>query len=116
MEHNETERATVIARGVIHGHEAGGEVVLERTPQGDVLRLKDYWIAPGAPDVRVYLSPDVAGDPEVEGAVDFGKITTFSGDASYPIPGEVSIEDMRSLVVYCKVYSVSFGVAVLERA
>jgi hypothetical protein len=42
MEHNEAERATVIARGVIHGHEAGGEVVLERTLQGDVLRLKDY--------------------------------------------------------------------------
>lgn len=114
MEHGHAEPTAVIARGVIRGHEAGGEVVLENTSQGGVLHLKNYWIAPGAPDVRVYLSPDASGEVEVEGAVDFGRVQAFSGEVSYPIPEGVAAAQMRAVVVYCKVYSVTFGVAILE--
>ena len=109
------DHATIIARGVLHGHEAGGEVFLETTPQGDVLRLKAFWIAPGAPDVRMYLTPDKAGAVAVDGVVDLGKVTTFSGrSAVYPIPEGVPLRQMGAVVVYCTVFSVTFGVAALD--
>ena len=114
MEPNTGQQSGIIARGVIRGHEAGGEVVIEALPEGDVLHLRDYWIAEGAPDVRIYLSPDESGEVETEGAIDFGQIKVFSGDVSYLIPREAAVRDMRTVVVYCKVYSVTFGVAVLE--
>ena len=62
--------AVIVARGVLRGHEAGGEVVLETTAQGDVLHLKNHWIAPGAPDVRIYLTPDKAGNVTIDGVIE----------------------------------------------
>ena len=114
MEQNEISQPTVIARGIIRGHEASGEVVLENSSEGEVLHLKNYWIAGGAPDVRIYLSPDERGKVKVEGAIDFGRVSAFSGDVSYAIPKDRPARQMRTVVVYCKVYSVTFGVAVLE--
>ena len=107
--------AEIIARGTLQGPEAGGEVVMERSPEGHMLHLKDYWIAQGAPDVHIYLSPDKGGAAEIEGVHDFGKTTQFSGELSYPIPDGYEVSEIRSVVVYCKVYSVTFGVARLER-
>ncbi len=107
--------AKIVARGVLRGHEAGGEVVLETTALGSVLRLKEYWIAQGAPDVRIYLTPDKAGNVEIDGAIDLGKVTTFSGRVSaYAIPEGISLRQMGAVVVYCTVYSVTFGVAALD--
>ncbi len=114
MGQNESDGRKIIARGIIRGHEAGGKVVLESGPEGTVVRLEDYWIAAGAPDVRVYLSPDKAGNVEIEGVVDFGRVNSFSGQLSYNIPEAIPVQEIGSLVVYCKVYSVTFGVAVLE--
>ena len=109
------EDATIIARGVLRGHEASGEVVLETTAQGDVLRLKAFWIAPGAPDVRIYLTPDRAGNVEIDGAIDLGNVTTFSGHAAtYAIPEGAPLRQMGAVVVYCTVFSVTFGVAALD--
>lgn len=114
MEPNRNQQPAVIARGVIQGPEAKGEVVLEATPEGYILHLSNYWIAEGAPDVHIYLSPDEAGNVEMEGVIDFGRIESFSGDITYPIPTGAVARSMRSVVVYCKVYSVMFGVAALE--
>ena len=113
LEHNQTDREKTIANGVIHGHEAGGEMELVTSSHGQFVRLKDYWIAEGAPDVRIYLSPDETGDVNVDGVIDLGKVVSFSGNASYEIPKDSLTRHFRSLVVYCKVYSVTFGVAVL---
>lgn len=115
MSNRETEPRQVIARGVIRGPEAGGSVTLETSDQGAVLRLEDYWIAQGAPDVRVYLTPDRDGRVEVEGSLDFGKVTSFSGSLSYAVPAGARTRKMSAVVVYCKVFSVTFGVAPLER-
>lgn len=115
MEQHRVGQTKVIARGVIRGPEAGGEVVLESSSQGEVLRLEDYWIAQGAPDVRIYLTPDNTGNVEVDEAVDFGRVSAFSGlRLSYPIPKDRCARQMHAVVVCCKVYSVTFGVAVLD--
>ena len=104
----------IIASGDFDGHEARGNATITQSEEGYTLHLKDYWIAPGAPDVRVYLSPDDNGAVEVEGVVDFGQIQQLTGQISYPIPATVSIQTMKSVVIYCKVYSVLFGYGKLE--
>lgn len=104
----------VIATGTIRGPEAGGEAALIRTVDGDLLQLSDYWIAEGAPDVRVYLSPDKAGSVIIEGALDFGRITCLSGQVSYAIPQNYPTMDVKTVVVHCTRFHVTFGVAVLE--
>lgn len=106
----------ILASGTIRGPEAGGKAQLVRTANGDSLTLKDYWIAPGAPDVHVYLSPDKAGSVTVEGIVDFGRITQLGGEISYEIPEDYPTETVQSVIVHCTQFSVTFGVAELEHA
>lgn len=106
----------VVARGSIHGHEAGGTVVLETSDGGSRLRLEDYWIAQGAPDVRIYLTPSMTGDVGVEGTLELARVTSFSGSKlEYAIPARTSLEHVAAVVIYCKAFSVTFGVAALER-
>jgi hypothetical protein len=45
---------------------------------------------------------------------ELGKVTELTGELSYVVPAVLEPPDMRSLVVYCSVYSVIFGVAALE--
>ena len=113
MQQNQADRAKIIASGVIHGHEAGGEVDLKTSSQGQFVKLKDYWISEGASDVRIYLSLDETGDVNVDGVIELGKGVSFSGNASYEIPKDTPAGQLRTLIVYCKIYSVTFGVAVL---
>lgn len=114
MQNKSTERGKIIAKGVIQGHEAGGEVELEDSSQGQFVNLINYWVAEGAPDVWIYLSPDEAGDVTVDGVINLGELAEFSGNTRLEIPKGSSTQDLRSLVVYCKAYTVTFGVAVLE--
>ena len=106
---------SLVAKGSIHGPEAGGTVVLETSKRGSALRLEDYWVAQGAPDVRVYLTPSETGDVRTDGTIELGRLTSFSGRRLvYTVPAEAPLARMAAVVVYCKVYSVTFGVAVLE--
>ena len=76
--------------------------------------ISNVWIAPGAPDVRIYLSSDPKGDLRSGTMTELGKVTELTGELSYDVPAVLEDPDMRSLVVYCSVYSVIFGVAALE--
>jgi len=105
----------VIATGVITGPEARGTVtIMRRREDGVTAYIADVWIAPGAPDVRIFLSTDPGGDVTGAAAVDLGKTTALSGDLEFVVPPRVDVAAMGSLVVHCKVYSVTFGVAPLE--
>ena len=105
----------IVARGSIHGHEAGGTVVLETSDGGSRLRLEDYWIAQGAPDVRIYLTPSATGDVGAEGTLELGRVSAFSGSKlAYAIPAQTFLEHAAAVVIYCKAFSVTFGVALLE--
>lgn len=108
-------RIDVIATGIITGPEARGDVTVTRDGDGGVtVRISNVWIAPGAPDVRIYLSSDPEGDLRSGTMTELGKVTELTGELSYDVPAGLEAPDMRSLVVYCSVYSVTFGVAVLE--
>lgn len=106
---------TVIATGVITGPEARGAVtIMSRHEDGVAAHIADVWIASGAPDVRIYLSPDRGGDVTAAATVELGKTSALSGDLEFAVPSAVDVASMGSLVVHCKVYSVTFGVAPLE--
>ncbi len=81
---------------------------------GVTVRISNVWIAPGAPDVRIYLSSDPEGDFRAGRMTELGKVTELTVELSYVVPSVLEPPDMRSLVVYCSVYSVTFGVAALE--
>ena len=107
---------TVVAFGTIAGPEASGRVAITSDDRGSItVRITDTWIAPGAPDVRVYLTPDPGGDVTVDGTIELGKVTALSGELVFGVPPDVDLADLHALVVYCSVYSVTFGVAPLER-
>ena len=101
---------TILATAEISGHEATGSARISRAGNGDlVLKLIDYHIAPGAPDVRVYLSPSEDANVRADGVVDLGRVTQFDGHIDIAIPAGVDVAAFRTVVVYCKVYSVEFG-------
>ena len=101
-----------LAQGTIEGPEANGAASLVHMGDEIKLVLKDYWIAPGAPDVRVYLSPHTSGS--VESAVDLGPIHQHEGSIEFLVSQDTFLESIKSVVIFCKVYSVTFGIGLLH--
>lgn len=103
------EGETVIATTIVSGHEAQGPAALIRLKDGQVvLRLTDFHIAPGAPDVHVFLTGK-DGDVHADGVFDFGEVDKFDGDFEYSLPADVDLASHNLVVVYCFQYSVEFG-------
>ncbi|MEO0606516.1 MAG: DM13 domain-containing protein [Myxococcota bacterium] len=93
------------------GHEARGTVDIATAADGSpVLRISDFWVAPGAPDVRLYVTPD--GDVDGPAAVDLGPIASIDGSKDFPLPDGIAVRGLH-VVVHCKVFSVEFGRAQL---
>ena len=107
----------MVAAGSITGLEAGGKATLLIDESGaKSLNLEGYWIADGAPDVHVYLTPDATGNVQVDGAVDFGRVNAISGNIVFDIPSETEVEEMRAVVIYSRAFSTTFGTAPLDAA
>lgn len=69
----------------------------------------------GGPDVLVLLHR--ASPPQNYQQQDFvslGRIQKFSGTQRYLIPDNVNLADFRSVVVRCRLFSVTFGYAPLD--
>lgn len=66
------------------------------------------------PDLRVYLSQAPAdGDASAldDAFVDLGALKGNQGNQNYAIPDGVELDDIRSVSVWCRRFSVGFGVA-----
>ena len=108
----------LIARGDLVGsdsfHTASGEVLLVRSPEGDViLRFADFEVRNG-PDLFIYLTPDADGDVHADGAVNLSPIKATSGSVNYDVPADADASTFRAAVVYCRAFSVTFATARLE--
>ena len=75
------------------------------------LRFEGVDIA-GAPDMYVYLSDRADGQPGT--FVDLGKLKATNGSFNYAIPTNVDITIVRSVVVWCRQFSVAVTFAVVE--
>lgn len=100
---------TVLATAAIAGPEARGHAELVKAADGTVtLEIADFWVAPGAPDVRLFVSPNPNGTVE-ETAIDLGPVPEHQTNLSYEFPTNANLNELASIIVYCKVYSVLFG-------
>lgn len=89
-------------------HETEGTASLVRTAGGRrLLTLTGFSTAPG-PDLRVYAVPRRSG---IDGAVDLGRLKGNKGDQQYVVPRTTRV---RSVVIWCRAFSVRFGSAVLS--
>jgi hypothetical protein len=103
----------VLATATIKGQEARGQAQLVQAPGGTVsLEVDEFWVAPGAPDVRLYISSSADGEVD-ESTEDLGPVPDNTAVLSRQIPTDFDLADARSIVVYCRVYSVLFGYGTL---
>ena len=98
-------------------HTTSGTAEVIALPDGRrFLRFEGLETSNG-PDLRVYLSEVPASDDWYaygEDYVDLGGLKANLGDQNYEIPEEVDLDKYRSAVIWCRRFSVGFGVAPLE--
>jgi hypothetical protein len=93
-----------------------GNATLGHTSDGKVvLRLTDLNSTPG-PDLYIYLSrvDSPSTDAQVKNGLEVGRLRATRGDLNYELDGAVDPTQFRSVVVYCKSFSVVFGFANLK--
>lgn len=94
----------------------GSAAVIELPDGTTVLRFEDLDTQNG-PDLKVYLSEAPAdADPSThdDNFVDLGALKGNKGDQNYDVPANVNLSKIQSVVVWCKRFSVGFGVAPLD--
>jgi Electron transfer DM13 len=110
-EQAEAPRNVALGRGGFESaaHETRGRATLIRLAEGGrVLTLTDFETDPG-PDLRVYL---VTGDADDLGdVVDLGALKGNRGDQQYEVKRSVDAERYRTVVIWCRAFSVAFGSA-----
>jgi len=108
----------VLAQGSFEGiaHETTGAAQVIGLADGSrVLRFQDLNTSNG-PDLHVYLSTAPVGSEEETYAEDFatlGKLKGNVGSQNYELPGDLDLSRFQSVVIWCKRFSVAFGVAPL---
>lgn len=98
-------------------HRGSGQALIFSAPGGGhLLRLENLDVTNG-PALHVILSPhaDPTRGDEVKlpGYADLGPLKGNRGNQNYVIPDGVDVSAIRSVVIYCKPFSVVFSVATL---
>lgn len=93
-----------------------GKAILGKTTDGKlVLRFENLKSANG-PDLYVYLTK--AGSPstsdQIKAGLEIGKLKATEGNLNYELDSKLDISQYKSVVVYCKSFSVIFGYANLK--
>ena len=94
-------------------HYGSGQVLILASGIDRYLRFENVEIA-GAPNMYVYLSDRSDGQP---GAfVDLGPLRATNGSFNYPLPAGLELTNVRSVVVWCRAFTVTVTFAVLAAA
>jgi hypothetical protein len=89
----------------------GSAHLIQTAAGGYVVRLEDFEVRNG-PDLYVYLSPSDEG--YVDGAVELGRLKADKGNQNYEVPPGADVEGARSVVIWCRQFSVLFATARLS--
>jgi hypothetical protein len=94
------------------GHSGTGTATVVQRPGGQrLLTFTRFDVDPG-PDVDVYL---VAGDgSDVSDRVELGSLKGNVGDQQYEIPDDANLNRYRTVVLWCKPFTVRIAVAQLD--
>lgn len=112
----------VVSRGsfITHEHDTSGTVRLLRLPDGSHRLEIEALNTSDGPDLRVWLTDQqvVPGRPgwrlfDDGRYVELGKLKGNKGDQVYAIPTGTDLTGLRSVTIWCKRFSVSFGAAEL---
>ena len=99
---------SIIATGTLDGHEARGEIAIVTAGDTSQVQLRNLWVAPGAPDVRLYVSPRTDGQVD-DAATELGKIPDHQPEIDRDLPDGLDPKTIGSVIIHCTVYSVLFG-------
>jgi hypothetical protein len=89
----------------------GTALLIETAPGTYTVRLEGFEVRNG-PDLFVYLSPSAEG--YAQGAVELAPLKADRGNQNYEVPAGTSIEDVRSIVIWCRQFAVLFATAPLS--
>jgi hypothetical protein len=113
----------VVSEGdfVTHEHTTKGTARLVRKPDGrHQIEFAGLDTSDG-PDLRVWLTDQKVGTGQSAWQVfddgkyvELGKLKGNRGDQVYTVPADVDVEKFRSVSIWCKRFSVSFGAAGLS--
>jgi hypothetical protein len=93
-------------------HFGKGTARLIETSAGSfTLRLERFAVRNG-PDLHVYLSP--SPDGYATGAIELGRLKADRGNQNYRVPAGADVASVRSVVIWCKQFSVLFATAPLR--
>ena len=99
------------------GHDARGTAVVIDAADGNTyVRFENFEVENG-PDLKVYLSragADASDDELGANFVDLGNLKGNVGDQNYLVPQSVDLTQYRSVVVWCRRFSVGFAVAPID--
>jgi hypothetical protein len=91
-------------------HKGSGRASIVEFEGKPVLKFEDFQVTQG-PDLFVYLSPNPAGG-ELGDFVSLGRLKSNTGDQVYNLPD--GYERYKSVVIWCRAFSVTFASAYLE--
>jgi hypothetical protein len=114
--------STILARGAFDQkdavHKGSGSAILSRTADGKALVTFEDFSVTNGPDLYVYLSghPNPSNAQELH-MQDFnlGRLKAPQGAFSYEIDASVDLDNVKSVVIYCRAFSVVFSSAELRR-
>ena len=99
---------------VSHDHPTAGTAKVLEVDGQQFVRFEDL-VTDNGPDLIVVLSRNEASSPDVgDDYLDLGALKGNIGNQNYEIPEGVDVADYRSVAVWCRRFSVSFGAAPLE--
>jgi electron transfer DM13 len=88
----------------------GTATLAEIAPGTWSVRFEAFSVRNG-PDLYVYLSPSAAG--YAAGSIELGRLKATDGSFNMAVPAGSDPESARSVVIWCKQFSVQFAVATL---
>ena len=98
-------------------HKGEGQAIIATIADGkSILRLENFSVTNG-PDLFVYLSVNSdpsSGSEVTTGGYNLGRLKAPEGAFNYEIPADVDPSAYKSVVIYCKAFSVLFSVATLQ--
>jgi Electron transfer DM13 len=86
----------------------GAASLIETMPGIFTVRLQDFAVRNG-PDLYVYLSP--SADGYARGSIELGRLKADRGNQNYAVAPGTDVGRARSVVIWCKQFSVLFATA-----
>jgi len=95
---------------------AGEALVYQLADNSRILRLQDFSVENG-PDLYVYLVPvdpvPAESGTQITGYYNLGRLKGNIGDQNYEIPGDLDLNQFKSVVIWCEAFAVPFVAAPL---